>query len=180
MHHSLRLYSRYREWFLRYYILQAKWTRLPLIGRAVRSVANAYGRRVSSAHLLTLSEAIEIIDSSRGLALGPCTCRAVFHHCSHPVNTEIMLSPAGNVFIEERPDDYREITRQEARDILVECHRSGLIHTIIKCRQDLYAICNCCTCCCVPLRLSKSYGIGKALVRDGSIVAAFREQRSTG
>ncbi len=32
MHHSLKLYSRYLELFLRYYIFQAKWTMIPLIG----------------------------------------------------------------------------------------------------------------------------------------------------
>jgi len=31
MHHSLKLYSRYRELALKYYIFQARWTRIPLI-----------------------------------------------------------------------------------------------------------------------------------------------------
>lgn len=32
------------------------------------------------------------------------------------------------------------------------------------------AICNCCPCCCVPLRLRKDYGIKGALVRDASLL----------
>ncbi|MFC1968633.1 ferredoxin-like protein [Chloroflexota bacterium] len=174
MHHSLRLYSRYREIFLRYYIFQARWTGIPLVGKIVRKVANIYGKKASGAYLLTLSEANEIVDSSEGLALGSCTCRTVFNNCDNPINTEIMVGLSRNIFVEERPYEYREITKQEARDILKQCHQSGLVHTIIKCRQDFYAICNCCACCCVPLRLKSQYGIGNALLRSDTIVQVFK------
>ncbi|MFC1940884.1 ferredoxin-like protein [Chloroflexota bacterium] len=177
MHHSLRLYSRYREGALRFYMFWARWTRIPLIGRLVRWIANAYGRNMEGAYLLTTSEAEEIVDISEGLSLGPCTCRAVFRNCGNPRNAEIMLGLTRNVFVEERPHDYREISKQEAKDILRQSHQRGLIHTIIKCRQDFYAICNCCSCCCVPLRLSKQYGIGNALARHNDIVREFREHQ---
>lgn len=170
MHHTLKLYSKYRELFLKYYIFQAKWTKVPLIGGLVRSVANSYGRKMSGAFALTLEEANAIVDASDGLALGPCTCRAAFRHCDRPLQTEIMVGLNRNVFVHERPDDYREISKDEAKDTLKRCRELGLIHTIVKCRQDFYAICNCCSCCCVPLRLSKNYGIGNALIRRGDIV----------
>jgi hypothetical protein len=177
MHHSLKLYSRYRELALRYYIFQAKWTRIPLIGRLVRKVANAYGKNVSAAYLLNLHEANEIVDNSDGLALGPCTCRAVFKNCDNPINTEIIVGFSRNIFMEGRPHDYREITKQEAKDILKQCHQNGLIHTIVHWQHDFYAICNCCPCCCVPLRLLKKYGIGNALVREDNIVEKLREHQ---
>ena len=175
MHHSLRLYARYQKLFLRYYIFQARWTGIPLVGRVVRRVANLYGKRVSGAYLLTLDEANEIVDSSEGLALGPCACRTVFGNCHNPLNTEIMVGLNRKIFIKERPHDYREITKQEAKDILGDCHRSGLLHTIVKCRQDFYAICNCCPCCCVPLRLKQKWGIYNALARNDDIIRLFRE-----
>ena len=177
MHHSLRLYSRHREGVLRFYMFWARWTRIPLVGRLVRWVANTYGRNREGGYLLTTNEAEEIVDISEGLSLGPCTCRTVFSNCDNPINTEIMLGLSRNVFIEERPNDYQEITKQEAKDILRECHQRGLMHTIIKCRQDYYAICNCCSCCCVPLRLSKKYGIGNALTRHDDIVQEFKEHQ---
>ncbi len=148
-----------------------------MLGRLVRWVANAYGRNMEEAYLLTPAQAEEIVDCSQGLSLGPCTCRAVFGNCDNPVNVEIMVGLNRNVFVTGRPQDYREITKQEARDILKQCHRRGLIHTIVKCRQDFYAICNCCSCCCVPLRLSKQYGIGNALIRSDDIVREFREHQ---
>ena len=174
MHHSLKLYSRNRELFLKCYIFLAGWTRIPVIGKLVRAVANLYGKNVSSGYLLTLKEAAQIIDLSQGVALGPCTCRAVFRNCDKPIDTEIMIGLSRNIFLHERPQDYREITRQEAMDVLRQCHRSGLVHTIIKCRKDFYAICNCCSCCCVPLRLNRQYGIGNALARNKDIVGEFK------
>jgi hypothetical protein len=185
MHHSLkfydsyplRLYSRYRELVLRFYMFGTMMTRLPLLGGLVRMVANLYGRKMERGYLLTLSEAEQAVDIAEGLAVGPCTCRTVFHNCDNPVQAEIMLGLTRNVFINERPQDYREITREEARDILRECHSRGLIHAIIKCRQDFYAICNCCSCCCVPLRMSKRYGIGNAISRNSDIIREFRQHQ---
>ena len=177
MHHSLRLYSRHREGTLKFYMFWARWTRIPLIGRLVRRVANAYGRNMEGGYLLTPDEAEEVVDNAEGVALGPCTCRAVFKNCDNPIDVEIMLGPTRHIFMEAMPHDFREITKNEAKDILKDCHQRGLIHTIIKCREDYYAICNCCSCCCVPLRLSKQYGIGDALSRNVDIVREFREHQ---
>ena len=176
MHHTLRLYSRYRELILRYYIFQARWTRIPLLGRLVRRVANAYGQRASSAYALSSEEAEAIVEAAVGVALGPCTCRAVFGNCDNPLETEIMVGLVRNIFFEERPHDYREITKEEAKGVLRQCRERGLVHTLVKCRQDFYAICNCCPCCCVPMRLKKGYGIGNALKRADDIVRLFSEK----
>ncbi len=177
MHHALTFYSRNREWFLRYYIFQAKWTRIPLIGRLVRKIANTYGKKGSGAYFLTLDEACRIVDSSSAVALGPCSCRSVFRNCDHPINTEIMLGTTRNIFMKQRPHDYREITAEEAKGIIQKCHEGGLLHTLVRCREDFYALCNCCPCCCVPLRLRKDYGIGNAAIRDENIVQRFREHQ---
>jgi hypothetical protein len=178
MHHSMRLYSRHRELFLRYYIWQAGWTRIPLAGRLVRRVANLYGGRLHGAYVLSTAEAERVVDIAGEVSLGPCTCRQVFRNCDNPVDTEIMVSLGRNAFVAERPQEYRNITSEEAKEVLRECHRRGLIHTIIKCRNDFYAICNCCNCCCVPLRLTKQYGIGKALTRSTDIVAEFSARQA--
>ena len=170
VHHSLRLYNRYQPLFLKYYIFQARWTRIPLLGRLVRKIANIYGNRVSAGYLLTTDEAAEIVDNSDGLALGPCACRKTFKNCDNPINAEIMIGITRNIFMEGRPEEFRELTKQEAKDILRKCRERGLIHTIVRCRQDFYAICNCCSCCCVPLRLNKEYGIGNAVIRRDDIV----------
>lgn len=170
MHHALRLYSRHRELFLRYYIFQAKWTRIPLLGRIVAKVANLWGNSSQNAYLLTLDEARQVVEASPRLLVGPCSCRKVFHNCDNPVNVEIIVGTGTNVFVAERPEEYREISQKDARDILEACHRRHLVPSIVRCRRDFYAICHCCPCCCVPLRLKNRYHIGKAAVRDEAAI----------
>ena len=175
MHHSLRFYNGHRRGILRFYMFWARWNRLPLLGWLVRRLANSYGSNMHRAYLLTPAEAEGMVDIAGGVALGPCTCRSVFRNCDNPVEAEILLGPSRQILLEAMPPDTHEITKEEARAILRDSHNRGLIHTVLKCRDDFYAICNCCSCCCVPLRLSKQYGIGKALTRHTNIVQEFKE-----
>jgi hypothetical protein len=178
MHHTLKFYSSNRRMILRFYICFAGLTRVPLLGRLVWRVANAYGRNLHRAYLLTPAEAVELVNVAEGVALAPCDCRKVFKNCDHPVDTEILLGPTRHIMREAMSKDSHEISREQAEEILRENQRRGLILTIIKCRGDFYAICSCCSCCCVPLRLSKKYGIGEALVRHKDIVKEYLEFQS--
>jgi len=175
VHHSLRLYSGHREGILKFYMFGAWCTRIPLLGRLVRWVANTYGRNMEGAYLLTTEEAEAIVAIAEGVAVGPCTCRTVFRNCDNPIDVEIMVGPTRHIFMEQMPHDSREISKEEAIAILRDCHQRGLIHSVIKCRRHYYAICNCCSCCCVPLRMSKQYGIGDAMVRHKDIVQEFKD-----
>jgi hypothetical protein len=174
MHHTLRFYGGNRRNIIKAYMFFGSWTRLPLVGRLVRRVANAYGRSLHRAYLLTPKEAEELVTIAEGVAVGPCDCRRAYHKCNHPKNNEILLGPTRHIMREAMPEDSREISREEAGEILRDSQRRGLILNVIKCRGDYYAICSCCSCCCVPLRLSKQYGIGEALVRHKDIVGEFR------
>jgi len=153
----------------------AQFSKMPLLGWLVRRLANAYGGKMHRAYLLTPPEAEELLDIAEGVAVGICDCRKVFRNCDNPVGAEILLGPNRHTFLEAMGHDSHEITKEAAREILRDCHSRGLVHTILKCREDFYAICNCCTCCCVPLRLSKQYGIGNVLVRHQDIVQEFKD-----
>lgn len=176
MHHTLRFYGGNRNAVLRLYMFFAAWTRIPMLGRLVKHVANLYGRNMHRAHLLTPAEAQELIAIAAGVAVAPCTCRRIYRKCDNPADNEILLGPTHHILQHAMmSQNSHEISKEEAGEILRESHRRGLILTIIKCRGDFYAICSCCSCCCVPLRLSKQYGIGEVLVRHQDIVREFRE-----
>lgn len=178
MHHTLKLYSENRKGILRFYMFFAKWAKIPVIGHIVRYFANAYGRNLHAAYLLTPAEAGELIEIAGGVAIGPCDCRKTFNNCDHPKDAEILIGPSRGVFLKSEAHHAREVKKEEALELLRECHSRGLIHTIIKCKGDFYAICNCCSCCCVPLRMSKLYGIGDALSRHKDIVREFSEYQA--
>ena len=177
MHHSLRFYGQHQHQFLRLYIFLAKLTNIPFIGKWVRSAANIHGQHGHHGYLLTLAEAEQIIDASGSVALGPCSCRQTFRHCDSPIMSEIVVGIGAEVFSQIRTDEFHEISKEAAKDILRQCHQKQLTHTIMKCWQDFYAICNCCNCCCVPTRLKQHYGIEYALVRNKEIVEDFRRQQ---
>ncbi len=176
MHHSLRLYGKYQHQMLRLYLLLAKLTRVPLMGRWVRNTANSYGRRGHNGYLLTLAEAEQIVDASREVALGPCSCRQITRRCDGPVMAEILLGSGVEVF-KGKAKGSNNISREEAKAVLRQCHEKRMTHSIMRCGEHFYAICNCCSCCCIPTRLKKEYGIEYALVRSKTVVEDYRRHQ---
>ncbi len=176
MHHTLKLYGSNRNNILKVYMFFARCTKIPLLGRLVRRVANAYGKNMHRVFLLTPAEAEELVNIAEGVAAAPCTCRRLYRNCDNPLDNEILLGPTHHVLQHAMiSQNSHEITREEAIEILRDSHRRGLILSIAKCRGDYYAICSCCSCCCVPLRMSKQYGIGEALVRHKDIIREFKD-----
>ena len=177
MHHTLPFYGRYRRKFLKVYIFLAKRTRIPLLGRLVRWVANRYGRTGHGGYFITLEEAEHMIDASNSVALGPCGCREVFHNCDRPIMAEVVVGAGSEVYYKVRNKGFRQVSKEEAKEVMRQCHGGGMTHTVMQCQGLFYAICNCCSCCCVPTRLKKNYGIEYAMGRNRSIVADFAKQQ---
>ena len=170
MHHFLKFYGIHREFVVRFYIFGAKFTKLPIVGRIVRALINWFAVSQHSALVLTGEEAKQVIDRAQNIAVGDCTCRKVFGNCDNPIRTDLVVGAGYDFFTEFRSDEFSQISKDEAKDIIDECSARNLVQCIIECRGKYYAICNCCTCCCVPLRLNRVYGINKVWVRDKSAV----------
>ncbi len=155
-----------------------KLTRLPLVGRLGRWLANSYGRSKHGGYLITLEEAEQIIDASNSISLGPCSCRQAFHNCNLPIMSEIVIGAGRDIYSKKYNKEFIQISKEKAKEVLRKNHRSNIIHTIMHCQGMFYAICSCCSCCCVPYRLKKDYNIEYALVRNKNIVADYQKQLS--
>lgn len=177
MHHTLRFYGKYQRQFLHIYMAAASLTTLPVLGRIVRMLANTYGRRVHGGYALTLSEAEKIIDIAENVSLGPCSCRAEFHNCDREIISEIVLGNNSKEVYASRQKEFRQVSKHEAKEILQRAHGQNLTQSIMRCGNHFYAICNCCRCCCVPLRLRQEYGIGQSLIRNPEIIEVFRRHQ---
>ena len=176
MHHTLPFYGWLQHRFLKIYMFLIKLTRIPVVGRLGRWLANSYGRSKHGGYLITLGEAEQIIDASNSAALGPCSCRQAFHNCDLPIMTEVVVAAGREVYAKKYNKEFKQISKEEAKGILRKYHRSNVIHTIMHCQGMFYAICTCCTCCCVPYRLKKDYNIEFALIRNKDIVADYKKQ----
>ncbi len=177
MHHSLRIYGQQQHRLLHLYISLARLTKIPVVGALARGCANLYGRLGHSGYSLTLAEAEQIVDLSKDVSLGPCSCRHEFRNCENPLMSEIVLGNGGNAVYASRVKEFLTISKDEAKKVLREAHERKLTQSIMRCGGNFYAICNCCTCCCVPLRLRQRFGIGRALVRNPHVVEDYKKQQ---
>lgn len=176
MHHTLPFYGWHQHKFLRLYMLLIKLTRIPLVGRLGRWLANIHAKSKHGGYLITLEEVEQMIDVSNTIALGPCSCRLAFHNCHLPIMTEIVIGAGGKVYSKINSQGFQQISKEKAKEVLRQHHRSNVIHTIMHCQGLFYAICTCCSCCCVPYRLKRDYNIEYALVRNKNIVADYLKQ----
>jgi hypothetical protein len=177
MHHTLGLYGKHQHGIIHLYMSLAKLTRVPVIGHVVRWGANIYGKLGHSGYTLTLAEAEKIVDIAKTVAVGPCSCREEFHNCDRSIMSEIVLGNGSPSKVYEKSHhEFKSITKDEAKEILRKARKDNLLQSIMRCGDNYYAICSCCTCCCVPLRLRQQHGIGRALVRNPQVVEDFQKQ----
>jgi hypothetical protein len=177
MHHTLGLYGKHQHKLLHFYMSAARLTNIPVIGAMARWAANFYGKHGHSGYYLTLNEAEKIVDIAKSVSLGPCSCRAEFHNCDHPVMSEIVLGNGSSEVYASRQKEFKPVSKEEAKEVLRQGHQKRLTQSIMRCGDHFYAICNCCNCCCVPSRLRQNFGIGQALVRNLNVVEDFRRQQ---
>jgi hypothetical protein len=62
----------------------ARLSRIPLLGRLVRRIANAYAVNMHRAYLLTPAEAEDLVDIAEGVAVGPATPQQAVWHRQRP------------------------------------------------------------------------------------------------
>jgi ferredoxin len=115
------------------------------------------GTNADIAEYLLLTEAEDLIAHAPGIYLWPCNCRAMMGQCRRPLYTCLRFS-------NDRGLGW-EISAGRAREIIHDANRKGLMQVgEVSMTTDgtlTGAICNCCTDCCFPQRLSKRLGSEK-------------------
>ena len=134
MHHLLPFYGKHQRKFLKIYIGLAKLTKMPVIGRLVRWLANIYARRQHGGFIITVKDAEDIIDASSYIKLGPCSCRQVFRNCDRPIMSELVVGAGREVYADVDKDSFTAITKEEAKKLIKRFHNMGMIHTIMHSR----------------------------------------------
>lgn len=97
----------------------------------------------------------EVLNLVQDIHLVPCNCRKLSGRCAKPTETCFSFDNT----ITDRAAG-RSLTKGEAKEIFRAAHRKGLMHQINsdwRTNGPAY-ICNCCACCCYPLRLAQEKG----------------------
>jgi len=126
-------------------------------------------------------KASSYIDVAKSWGVLDCICRVqqrlIGQGCDHPVENCLVFSPRPGQF--DRTDDIRSITKDEALEILDEANKAGLVHSTNNAQDEVYYICNCCTCSCGVLRSMVDYGSEHSIARS-DFYATVDEDLCTG
>jgi len=102
---------------------------------------------------LPYEDVVKVLESQEHFCVATCPCR---HRkkldpdspdCRHPTEVCLHFGNLAHYMVEQGLG--REITREEAREILAKAADSGLVHGVTNWQQDVDTICNCCKCCCM-------------------------------
>lgn len=163
------IYVKWVDDTLGFYLTMGKMGRIPVIGGLVRFFASMYGRYYHGGRAATVEECLEIVNSASQIKVVDCSCRAKEKRCNAPLKTCITVNTGAEIFGSIKKGE--SISPEKAADIIMESRSHGLIRAVHHCIEpDTYAICNCCTCCCVPYRLRSLFNINSA-VENGFMVA---------
>jgi len=104
--------------------------------------------------VLPLDVISEMIKGAERIALSNCYCRSakqvLGESCKHPLETCFYFDELAQMKLQT--DYAREITYEEAMQILYECEIQGLIHNVSNCEGKIQTLCNCCECSCAVVK----------------------------
>jgi ferredoxin len=105
--------------------------------------------------ILDFESVRDIVMNSNNLAVTNCTCRLTMRNCDRPLENCLQVNRAADYSITRGTG--RQLTKDQALDLLDECEKAGLIHVTINRSEVDHFICNCCPCCCqtMPVLIEK-------------------------
>ncbi len=113
-----------------------------------------------------------ILNHPGAIAVGTCPCRLANPECScmpEPMEACMFLGDPHASFIAEHNPRFRKINQEEAVAILEDCHKRGFVQCAYF-KKDmgnrLYAICNCCSCCCGGVKTANLFASGLSPVTN--------------
>jgi len=130
-----------------------------VVGRALTREAHIIDDALPD--VLDWEKATAIIEASSTQSLSLCYCRHKAEHlgqaCDAPQETCLSLN-AGAEFVIRRGFG-RQITKEEALQVLADARKTGLVQIADNVRNRPTYICNCCGCCCGQLQAINEYGL---------------------
>ncbi len=101
--------------------------------------------------ILAFDDVEQMIKDAGRLAVAKCTCRLVDGKCGKPLEVCLQLGKGADYAIDRGSG--REISVEEAMDIIRLAEEAGLVHVAMNKAYGSHIICNCCNDCCVAFGL---------------------------
>jgi electron transport complex protein RnfB len=120
----------------------------------------------------------EIIESSTRFAVADCICRKEAQMfgkgCDKLMEGCMMFDMAADYYIENGIG--REITKEEARQVLAKTEDDGLVHHSSNHLGKKLFICNCCSCCCKALAHITKYNNPNQIAKSNYYAVVNKEE----
>ena len=116
--------------------------------------------RVPNRDVLLLDEALEMVDAATDFVIIPCDCKTLVMACDYPTEVCVRLDEGARRTLEHGHG--RQVTKEEMKQIVVGAHRAGLMQTGWREWRSMgrvFGFCNCCDCCCYPIRAGEKLGM---------------------
>ena len=103
--------------------------------------------------IMPYEDVMSVVDSQDFLSVSNCACRQRKRvdpdsaQCEHPEEVCLHFGDLAHYLVDNGLS--REITKEEAKDILKVAADAGLVHAISNRQKDVDTICNCCKCSCI-------------------------------
>jgi electron transport complex protein RnfB len=131
--------------------------------------------------LIPFQKLKESIQGARKIAVSDCICRKEARFtgkgCHYPIETCLSFGAAAEYYIENKLG--REITAEEALQIIADADKAGLVHAGVNVKH-LSNICNCCPCCCASMKGITKLGHDKHLYLNALFESTIDTQKCTG
>ncbi len=109
-----------------------------------------------------------LVDRAQAWGVLDCICRKqkalIGQACQHPIDVCLVFAGTPDAFAGS--NTIRPLTRQGAYQTLRRAAQAGLVHCVSNNQNNVYYICNCCTCSCGVLRGMVDLGIANVVARS--------------
>ena len=115
----------------------------------------------SGQEALPYEQVSALIEKSKSFLVNECICKKeqalLGKPCDRPLEVCLALAPVPGVF--DNSPMGRVLTKDQAYDLLKMTEAAGLVHLTNNLQNGQFFICNCCKCCCGPLRAINDLGL---------------------
>jgi ferredoxin len=123
-----------------------------------------------------------VIQRAKVIAVAHCACRMTAHlrgrGCEHPMEVCIKFDDLAEYVIERKLA--REITKEEALEIIKRSEDAGLVHFVDNAVGDIKHNCNCCGCACWSVGSIKRRKIPRDTIMATYFIRETDEEACTG
>ena len=115
--------------------------------------------------VMPTEQVLRVLEAAESIALQDCECRTHYKRCEKPLEVCLLLNKVGDKAVAQ--GKARNISLEEATDVLKKANESGLVHlSLYMPDHEIFALCSCCSCCCHDLQIIKRTGRNDIILRS--------------